>query len=95
VQNENPDDGRNPFESAQDGKPEKRGVFPAAHWANQGGLGSKLHVLCDSLGRPVRLLLTAGNVNDIVGAGELLRDLPEADYLLADKGYMPIGFRKS
>jgi putative transposase len=33
------------------------------------------------------LLLTAGNVNDIVGAGKLLDGLPKADYLLADKGY--------
>jgi hypothetical protein len=27
---------------------------------------SKLHAVCDGLGRPVRLLLTAGNVSDIV-----------------------------
>ncbi|MDR0715254.1 MAG: transposase [Puniceicoccales bacterium] len=62
----------------------------------KGGLGSKLHALCDSLGRPVRLLLTAGNVSDAVGVAELLKDLPKADYSLADKGYvMPIGFGKS
>jgi putative transposase len=41
----------------------------------------------------VRLLLTAGNVNDIVGAGELLKDLPEANYLLGDKGYDAGWFR--
>jgi IS5 family transposase len=35
----------------------------------------------------VRLFLTAGNVNDIVGARELMKDLPDVDYLLADKGY--------
>jgi putative transposase len=49
--------------------------------------GSNLHAICDGLGRPLRLLLTAGNVNDIVGAGELLKDLPDANYLLADRGY--------
>jgi hypothetical protein len=31
-----------------------------------------------------------------VGVAELLKDLPKADYSLADKGYvMPIGFGKS
>jgi transposase len=59
----------------------------------KGGLGSKLHTVCDGLGRPVRLLLTAGNVSDMVGAGELLKDLPEANYLLADKGYDAHWFR--
>ncbi|MDR2432536.1 MAG: transposase [Puniceicoccales bacterium] len=53
----------------------------------KGGLGDKLHAVCDGLGRPVRLSLTAGNVNDIVGIGKLLKDLPKANYLLADKGY--------
>jgi IS5 family transposase len=38
-------------------------------------------------GRPVRLFLTAENANDIVGAGELLKDLPKASYLLANRGY--------
>jgi putative transposase len=42
----------------------------------------------------VRLLLTAENVNDIVGAGELLGDLPEAEYLLGDKGYDAEWFRE-
>ncbi|MDR2666582.1 MAG: transposase [Holosporales bacterium] len=59
----------------------------------KGGLGSKLHAVCDGLGRPVRLF-TAGNVNGIVAAGELLKDLPEADYLLADKGYDANWFRE-
>jgi hypothetical protein len=35
----------------------------------------------------VGLFLTAGNVNDIVGAGELLKDLPETSYLLANEGH--------
>jgi transposase len=47
----------------------------------------KLHAVCDGDGRPARLFLIAGNVNDIVGARELMKDFPDADYLLADKGY--------
>ncbi|MDR0680174.1 MAG: hypothetical protein LBF42_04075 [Puniceicoccales bacterium] len=46
--------------------------------ADKGGLGSKLHAVCDGLGRPVRLLLAAGSVSDIVGAGELLKDLQDS-----------------
>jgi hypothetical protein len=65
----------------------KKGGFTAPDHIGRtkGGLGSKLHALCDGLGRPMRLLLTAGNGNDIVGAGELLKDLPEADYLLSGR----------
>ncbi|MDR2432410.1 MAG: hypothetical protein LBD34_01515 [Puniceicoccales bacterium] len=33
----------------------------------------------------MKLLLTAGNVNNIVGVRELLKDLPDEDYLLTDK----------
>ena len=88
----------------------KMGVSPWQIGRTKGGLNSKLHAVCDvhgrpvrlpltagnvqwhrrctiPTGRPVRLLLTAGNVNDIVGAGELLKDLPAANYLPADKGY--------
>jgi IS5 family transposase len=54
-------------------------------------IGSKLHAVCDGLGR---LLLTAENVNGIMGAGELLKDLPEASYLLADKAYDAKWFRE-
>jgi IS5 family transposase len=38
--------------------------------------------------------LTAGNINDIVEAAELLKNLPAADYLLADKGYDVSWFRE-
>jgi transposase len=38
--------------------------------------------------------LTAGNVNDIVEAAELLKNLPAAEYLLADKGYDANWFRE-
>jgi hypothetical protein len=63
------------------GEPKKRRSSPCHIGRTKGGLGSKLHAVCDGLGRPVRLLLTAGNVSDIVGAGELLKDLPNANYL--------------
>ena len=51
-------------------------------------MNSKLHALCDGGGRPVALLLTAGQVSDYKGARHLLKCLPQkAKELLADKGY--------
>ncbi|MDR0679798.1 MAG: hypothetical protein LBF42_02060 [Puniceicoccales bacterium] len=55
-----------------------KGGFTAAHRRTQGGLNSKLHALCDASGQPVRLLLATWNVNDIVGAGESLKDLQDS-----------------
>src|SRR4029077_17407339 len=45
----------------------------------------------DGLGNPVRFILTAGNVNDILQAQELIRGL-SFDKLLADKGMIPTAF---
>ncbi|MCY4331217.1 MAG: IS5 family transposase, partial [Cyanobacteria bacterium MAG CAR1_bin_15] len=52
----------------------------------KGGLTSKLHVVCDRQGRPVRLHLSEGQCSDFTGADVLLRDLPEASVLIG-KGY--------
>jgi len=51
-------------------------------------------VSVDGLGNPVRFILTAGNVNDIVQAEALIRGL-SFDKLLADKGYDCDRFRAS
>ena len=53
----------------------------------KGGLTSKRPVVCDGKGRPVRLLLSEGPCSDFTGAELLLRDLPEANVLIGDKGY--------
>ena len=50
-------------------------------------MNSKLHVLCDRQGRPVRLHLSEGQCSDFTGAEVLLRDLPSATALIGDKGY--------
>jgi transposase len=49
--------------------------------------------VCDGHGRPVRLLLTAGQVSDHRGAAALLDDLPAARALIADRGYDSSQFR--
>ncbi len=53
----------------------------------KGGQNSKLHAVCDALGRPIRLFLTAGQTSDYIGARALMGDLPAAKYFLADRGY--------
>ena len=37
--------------------------------------------------KPLILLLTEGQVSDYRGAATVLADLPDADLLIADKGY--------
>ena len=47
---------------------------------------TKIHAVVDALGNPLRILLTAGNVHDIVPATSLIEGLL-GDKLLADKAY--------
>jgi transposase len=51
-----------------------------------GGLSTKVHVVTDALGLPVRLLLTGGERNDITQIEPLLDGIRTA-FVLADKGY--------
>ena len=53
---------------------------------SRGGLTTKIHMLCDTLGRPLRFLITPGQANDITAAPDLLKD-QEAGAVLADKAY--------
>jgi transposase len=45
-----------------------------------------LHLAVDAQGRPLRLIITEGQVADITCAKELIEDLP-AKAVIADKGY--------
>lgn len=49
--------------------------------------------MCDGNGKPVRLLLTAGQVSDYKGAAALLHTLPDAREMLGDRGYDADWFR--
>ena len=49
-------------------------------------MSTKRHLLTDARGRPVRALLTAGQVHDQVPAAGLLGELGPAQ-LVADRGY--------
>ena len=58
----------------------------------KGGLNTKIHAVVDLRGRPVNLLLSAGNEADIRHAETVLEEVPAA-MLVADKGYDCDAFR--
>ena len=47
---------------------------------------TKIHMLVDALGRPLRFILTGGHINDCTQAALLLENA-SAGAILADKGY--------
>ena len=49
-------------------------------------MSTKIHVLADGSGRPLRIVLTAGQCSDLDGSDRLLPYL-KAGVLIADKGY--------
>ena len=53
---------------------------------SRGGLTTKLHVVVDALGNPLRVILSAGQIADIDQAAALIKDQP-AGFIVADKGY--------
>ncbi len=55
---------------------------------SRGGLTTKVHAAVDEKGRPIKLLLSRGNLNDITLAPRLVDGLTLAKcFFLADKGY--------
>lgn len=52
----------------------------------KGGMNTKLHAICDSRGRPLKLFVTAGQVSDYIGARALLGGLQNVRWLLGDRG---------
>ena len=52
----------------------------------KGGMNTKLHAIADANDRPLSFFMTAGQVSDYIGAATLLDDLPEAQWLLGDRG---------
>jgi transposase len=65
----------------------KGGALAQAIGISRGGRNSKLHALTDGQGRPLRFLLTGGNVADCRAADVLLDDLAPRTIVLADKAY--------
>ncbi|KHQ52839.1 Transposase orfA IS5 family element [Mameliella alba] len=61
----------------------------------KGGMNTKLHAVCDSLGRPLNLFVTAGQVGDCIGSRALCGSLPDGGRLLGDRGYDADWFREA
>ncbi|QFU07198.1 Transposase DDE domain protein [Palleronia sp. THAF1] len=57
-------------------------------------MNTKLHAVTDACGRPIRFFMTAGQASDYTGARALLSSLPDADWLLGDRGYDADWFRE-
>ena len=57
-------------------------------------MNSKLHAICDEEGRPLVMLLTEGQMSDFKGAAIMAEKIPQADVLIADKGYDADWFRE-
>lgn len=53
---------------------------------SRGGLTTKIHLLCDALGRPLRFVLTGGEKADCQSAADLLEG-QKAGAVIADRGY--------
>jgi transposase len=58
-------------------------------------MNTKLHAVTDSVGRPIRLFITAGQVSDYIGARAMCGSLPAVDWLIADRGYDADWFREA
>ena len=67
-------------------KPSEKPPHPEALGRSVGGHSTKVHCLCDSLGLPIRFLLSGGEVHDSRMARALIDGL-SGEHLLADKGY--------
>lgn len=61
----------------------------------KGGMNTNLHAICDCQGRPLNLLVTAGQVSDYIGACALVGSFPKVDWLLGDRGYDADWFREA
>src|SRR5262245_38509512 len=66
-------------------RPEKGGPKPGSG-AIQRRIDQQIHMLADALGRPLRLILTGGQVHDIVTAPALLEGI-KGGAVIADKAY--------
>lgn len=73
----------------------KRGCSPP-YWTHQRKFEfKKFHTVCDQDGKPICLLLSEGEMSDYKSAALLLPVLPDAQELIADKGYEADCFRQA
>lgn len=54
---------------------------------SRGGLTTKIHARVDGQGRPIQILITPGQVHDLMATDALLANLKRGTILIADKAY--------
>ncbi len=64
-----------------------KGRRPRLIGGTKGGMTSKLHGVCDSKDRPLRLHLSEVQCSDFTGADVVRKDLPPAATVIGDQGY--------
>ncbi len=74
----------------------KQSITHQAVGKSIGGHTSKIHLAVDACGNPIEFIITAGNVNDIVVAPDLLAqlDLSDNETVCADRGFDSDTFRR-
>ncbi len=91
--------GRDDRQFCREGTPRfgwrQRGAAAQAIGRSRGGRTTKIHAICDRIGRPLVFALSPGNVADITVAPELLATAPTSAMFLADQGYDARAFRHS
>ena len=69
------------------GQSAQKGALSRCIGRTKEGINTKLHAVCDEQGKPIDMVLTPGQTNDHKEVALLLDHLPQAKYLLADRGY--------
>jgi len=63
------------------------GKKPQAIGKSRAGNTTKIHLAVDGYGLPVEYEITGGEVNDCSAAPDFIARLPDAEAIVADKGY--------
>ncbi len=58
---------------------------------SRGGFSTKIHVACDGINKPVKIILTPGQDHDVTQGPALIKGI-EAEKVIADKGYDSAAF---
>lgn len=85
--------GRIPWHRLDDGQGaslggrRKRGAQAQAIGRSRGGRTTKIHAVCDALGRAIAIEVTPGQIGDVRAAAQLLSQLPPSRRCAADTAY--------
>ena len=83
-----PNDRLHDYPGASSGGGRKRGTQKEAFGRSKGGFTTKIHLIANALGLPVRAEISGGQVSDYKGYALLAdSELPAAKVFIADRGY--------